>query len=90
MRNKIDPKMLELLDFLFCERFTDFEGEYRWGHEIGEIFIYVKHIIGTPHVIGYMNEEDKVGYNIYGQLDLLEYVWASGFNKGKYGTIQHS
>lgn len=82
--------LLETLDVLFCGTIKQYEGEYRWGHTIGEINIYIKHYIGTNYVIGIFEDDEKeIGYKIYGQLDLLDFIWGVGFNKGskdiKYG-----
>lgn len=82
--------LLKTLDVLFCGTIKQYEGEYRWGHTIGEIDIYIKHYIGSCYVLGIREDrKDDQGYKIYGQLDLLDFIWSVGYNKGskdiKYG-----
>lgn len=83
--------LFPMMDTLFCERYTSIESEYHWGHEIGKIFISLRYVPGNDFVTGYFSADDEVGDKIYGQLDLVEYIWWRGYhNKGSKDDIYKS
>jgi hypothetical protein len=85
----LEKVMFPMLDTLFCERNTEYENQYRWGHEIGKIFVYLDYTFGDEYVKAYMSPEDTEGYNLHGPLCLIDYIWTMGYNVGnpkeKYG-----
>jgi hypothetical protein len=86
----LEDNLFPILDKLFCERITQFKGEYRWGHSIGFISTYVKYKFGDDFVTGYFNDNDEEGMTFSGQLDLIEYIWWCGRDSGWIDGNSHA
>jgi len=75
----IETEFIQLLNTLFLGMVTIKDDTMHWGYEFGPIFLSITHKLGDKFVTGFFNCDDTVGYKIYGQNDLLDYIWHCGY-----------